>query len=154
IVTQTSMGRPSFMTVEQPSAGRLSGGLLFQAVRYAGRAVVALLVIAAGAADVPKKVLIVHSFGSAAPPFTTHSIAFETELTERPCEGVVLDEVWLAQARHADPDTEEGLVEYLQNRQAKWQRYLVVPIVSPAGIFVEQYRGRLFPGTPILYASM
>jgi len=28
-----------------------------------------------------KRVLIVHSFGSSAPPFTTHSTAFETTLT-------------------------------------------------------------------------
>ena len=31
----------------------------------------------------PKRVLIVNSFGSASSPFTTHSIAFETELTEK-----------------------------------------------------------------------
>jgi hypothetical protein len=49
---------------------------------------------------------------------------------------------------------EEALVEYLQKRQAKWQPDLVVPIGSPAGLFVEQYRGRLFPQTPILYAGM
>ena len=73
------------------------------------------------AADVPKKVLIVHSFGSAAPPFTTHSIAFETELTEGIGERVDLDEVSLDHARYADPEMEEALVEYLQKRQAKWQ---------------------------------
>src|SRR5436190_2579061 len=28
-----------------------------------------------------KRVLVVHSFVNAAPPFTTHSVAFETELT-------------------------------------------------------------------------
>jgi hypothetical protein len=44
-------------------------------------------------ADGPKRVLIVHSFGNAAPPFTTHSIAFETELTQKMGEPVDLDEV-------------------------------------------------------------
>jgi PAS domain S-box-containing protein len=125
-----------------------------RAVRCAVGALVALVIITAGAADVPKKVLIVHSFGSAAPPFTTHSITFETELTERIGERVDLDEVSLDHARYADPDMEEALVEYLQKRQAKWQPDLVVPIGSPAGIFVERYRERLFPRTPILYASM
>ena len=42
-----------------------------------------LLLTTLGAAAQPKRVLVVHSFGSAAPPFTTHSIAFETELTEK-----------------------------------------------------------------------
>ena len=38
----------------------------------------------------PKRVLVVHSFGSASPPFTTHSIAFETELTEKMGNGLIL----------------------------------------------------------------
>lgn len=101
-----------------------------------------------------KRVLIVHSFGSAAPPFTVHSIAFETELTERMGERLDLDEVSLDHARYADPDMQEALVVYLEKRQAKWQPDLVVPIGSPAGVFVAQYRERLFPRTPILYAGM
>jgi signal transduction histidine kinase len=107
----------------------------------------------ARAADA-KRVLIVHSFGSVSLPFTTHSIAFETELTERFGEKVDLDEVFLDQARFADTDLEETLVEYLQKRQARWQPDLVVPIGSPAGVFVEKYRERLFPKTPVLYSGM
>src|SRR5438876_3285671 len=101
-----------------------------------------------------KRVLVVHSFGSVAPPFTTHSIAFETELVEKMGERVDLDEVSLDMARYADPNLQEALVEYLQKRQAHWQPDLVVPIGSPAGVFVEQYRDRLFPETPILYTGM
>jgi len=101
-----------------------------------------------------KRVLIVHSFGSAAPPFTTHSIAFETELTEGMGERLDLDEVSLDHARYGDPDMLEALVAYLEKRQAKWQPDLVVPIGSPAGVFVAQYRERLFPRTTILYAGM
>src|SRR5215471_18087269 len=40
----------------------------------------------------PKRVLIIHSFGSVSPPFTTESTAFVTELTERQGEAVDLDE--------------------------------------------------------------
>jgi len=118
---------------------------------------VALLVVltAVGAAgSEPKRVLVVHSFGSVAPPFTTHSVAFETELVEKMGERVDLDEVSLDMARYADPNLQEALVEYLQKRQAHWQPDLVVPIGSPAGVFVEQYRDRLFPETPILYTGM
>src|SRR5436190_20049944 len=105
-------------------------------------------------APLAKRVLIVHSFGSAAPPFTTHSIAFETELTEKMGHQVDLDEVSLDMARYADEEMQEALVEYMQKRQAKWQPDLVVPIGSPAGVFVAQYRDRLFPETPILYTGM
>ena len=101
----------------------------------------------------PKRVLLVHSFGSAAPPFTVESTAFETELVEKMGERVDLDEVSLDMARYADSDMQEAIVDYLQKRQAKWQPDLVVPIGAPAGIFVANYRDRLFPETPILYAS-
>jgi PAS domain S-box-containing protein len=102
----------------------------------------------------PKRVLIVHSFGSAAPPFTVHSRAFETALVEKMGEPVDLDEVSLDMARYADREAQEGIVEYLRTRQARWQPDLVVPIGAPASIFVAEYRDRLFPKTPILYTSV
>src|SRR5438132_578553 len=117
-------------------------------------AVFVLLTAVYAAGSEPKRVLVVHSFGSVAPPFTTHSIAFETELVEKMGKRVDLDEVSLDMARYADPNVQEALVEYLQKRQAHWQPDLVVPIGSPAGVFVEQYRDRLFPETPILYTGM
>src|SRR5262245_61020187 len=115
-------------------------------------ALLALMTVSAAAA--PKRVLIVHSFGSAAPPFTTHSIAFETELTEKIGERVDLDEVSLDMARYADHDMQAALVEYLEKRQATWRADLVVPIGSPAGIFVAQNKDRLFPNTPIVYCGL
>src|SRR5438477_2116238 len=67
---------------------------------------------------------------------------------------VDLDEVSLDMARYADSTLQKALVEYLQKRQSHWQPDLVVPIGSPAGVFVAQYRDRLFPKTPILYTGM
>src|SRR6267378_6013034 len=110
--------------------------------------VVAILVVltaVCAAGSEPKRVLVVHSFGSVAPPFTTHSIAFETELVEKMGERVDLDEISLDVARYADSDTQEALVDYIRKRLAKWQPDLVVPIGSPAGVFVAQNRDRLFP---------
>ena len=101
-----------------------------------------------------KRVLVVHSFGSVAPPFTIHSTAFETELVEKMRQRVDLDEVSLDMARYADPHLQEALVEYLQKRQAEWKPDLVVPIGSPAGAFVAQNRARLFADTPVLYCGM
>jgi PAS domain S-box-containing protein len=107
----------------------------------------------AGAAQA-KRVLVVHSFGTVAPPFTIHSTAFETELVGRMGQRLDLDEVSLDMARYADPHLQEALVEYLQKRQAEWQPDLVVPIGSPAGVFVAQNRQRLFPNATILYCGM
>jgi signal transduction histidine kinase len=80
-------------------------------------------------------------------------MAFETELVEKMGERVDLDEVSLDMARYADREMQEAIVDYLQKRHAKWQPDLVVPIGAPASIFVANYRNRLFPETPILYAS-
>src|SRR4051794_32233761 len=87
-------------------------------------------------AATPKRVLIVHSFANVAPPFTTHSTAFETELTRKMPEPVDLDEVSLDVARYASLEMEQALVDFIRARQAKWQPDLVVPIGSPAGVFV------------------
>ena len=125
--------------------GRLSLGLL-------------LLVLTAtaftGAEPQPKRVLIVHSFGSTAPPFTTHSTAFQTTLTRELGSRVDMDEVSLDMARYAQPDMEGPFVTFLLARLAKWQPDVVVPIGSPAGRFVVKHRDRLFPGTPVIYTGM
>src|SRR3954470_7433993 len=109
---------------------------------------------AVGQAEHTKRVLIVHSFGSTAPPFTVHAMAFETELVEKIGERVDIDKVSLDMARYADSTDQEAIVESLEKRQVKWRPDLVVPIGSPAGIFVANYCDRLFPDTPILYATL
>ena len=121
-------------------------------------AVVCLIVTggahAADETEPAKRVLMVHSFGSTAPPFTTHSTAFETTLTQEMGKRIDLDQVSLDMARYAQPDMEEPFVEFLLKRLAKWQPDLVVPVGSPAGRFVAKYRDRLFPQTPVIYTGM
>jgi len=111
-----------------------------------------LSIVSAGAAEA-KRVLIVHSFGSEAPPFTRASASFLAELTERQGQLVDLDEVFLENARYADKEMQDLLVEYLEKRRATWRPDLVAAMGSPASIFVAQYRERLFPDTPIVYVS-
>ena len=105
--------------------------------------------------DAPPRVLLIHSFGRAAPPFTTASTAFETALSEEMGKRVDLDEVSLDVARYATLDMEEAIIELMRKRQTKWQPDLVVPFGSPAGIFVAEHRDRLFsPATTIIYTGM
>ena len=131
--------------------GKVRHALFFLVV--ATVAVIPLLFTSSLSAAEPKRVLLVHSFSSAAPPFTVESMAFETELVAKMGDPVDLDEVSLDMARYADREMQEAIVDYLLKRHAKWQPDLVVPIGAPASIFVANYRNRLFPETPILYAS-
>ena len=149
--TGVAATRPPDSVLRLRHIGKVRLAPFFLAVATA--AAVAFLDTSNSAAAEPKRVLLVHSFGSAAPPFTVESMAFETELVAKMGERVDLDEVSLDMARYADRDMQEAIVDYLQKRQAKWQPDLVVPIGAPASIFVANYRNRLFPETPILYAS-
>jgi signal transduction histidine kinase len=106
------------------------------------------------AAAESKRVLVIHSFGSTAPPFTTGSTAFEAALTREMGGRVDLAEVSLDMARYAESDLEEPFVEFLLLRLTKWQPDLVVPIGAPAGRFVAKHAHRLFPKTPIIYTGM
>jgi len=102
----------------------------------------------------PPRVLVVNSFGSRAPPFTTHSTAFETTLTREMGAQVDLDEVSLDMARFDQPEMEDAFADLLLKRLSKWQPDLVVSFGSPAGRFVASYRDRLFPTTPVVYDGM
>jgi hypothetical protein len=107
-----------------------------------------------GQPERPWRVLLVHSFGSSAPPFTTHSTAFESTLKRELGTAVDLDEVSLDMARYVQPDMEEAFAEFLGKRMLQWQPDLVVPIGSPAGKFVAKFRDKLFPQTPVIYTGM
>src|SRR5688572_2436119 len=77
----------------------------------------------------PRRVLVVHSFGNSAPPFTTHSTAFAAEIKRQlGTEAVDLDDVSLAVARYAQPEMEEAYAQFLGKRLSAWQPDLVVPI--------------------------
>ena len=149
--TGVASKRPPDGVLQLRDIGKVRRAPFFPVVAVA--AAIPLLFTSNGSAAEPKRVLLVHSFSSAAPPFTVESMAFETELVEKMGERVDLDEVSLDMARYADRDMQEAIVDYLQKRQRKWQPDLVVPIGAPAAIFVAKYRDQLFPETPIVYAS-
>src|SRR4051812_35673962 len=75
--------------------------------------VIPLLFTANAPAAEPKRVLIINSFGTAAPPFTIHSTSFESELVANLGEGVALDEVSLDLARYDEREMQEAMVDYL-----------------------------------------
>src|SRR5947207_955389 len=131
--------------------GGLRGQFLFV---VAIASVIGLLSTSKTTAAQPKRVLVVNSLGSGAPTFSVHATGFESALVEKMGEQVDLDEISLDMARYADPDMQKAIAEFLEKRHATWKPDLVVPIGSPAGRFVAEYRDRLFADTPILYTSL
>ncbi len=101
----------------------------------------------------PKRVLLIHSFGRAA-PIPALSLSFESELIAKMDGPVDLDEVSVDVARYADPEMQEAIAEYLEKHMAKWRPDLVVPMAAPATMFGVKYRERLFPGKPVLYVGV
>ena len=66
---------------EEPAG--IGSGPVFRLVAHpliAGVTLIMLASVSLFAATEPKRVLVVHSFGSVAPPFMTFSTAFEAEL--------------------------------------------------------------------------
>ena len=118
-----------------------------------GLVVFALMANSAAWAEA-KRVLIVHSFGRATPPFATQSTAFQTTLTKELAESVDMDEVSLDMASYGQPDLEGPFIEFLLARLSKSQPDLVIPVGAPAGQFVVKYRDRLFPRASIIYTAM
>jgi signal transduction histidine kinase len=116
--------------------------------------VFALMAANSAACAETQRVLIVHSFGRATPPFAAQSTAFQTTLTKEFGESVDINEVSLDIASYGQPDLEEPFVEFLLARLSTWQPDLVVPIGSPAGQFVVKYRNRFFPRSAIIYTAM
>jgi signal transduction histidine kinase len=100
----------------------------------------------------PRRVLMVHSFGSSVPPFTMHSTAFGSAIKRELGAEIDFDQVSLENARYGQPDLEEAFAEFLARRLATWQPDLVVPAGAPAGLFVAKFRDRLFPRTPVIYS--
>src|SRR4051794_14438418 len=68
------------------------------------------LCISRASATEPKRVLVLNSFGSNAPPFSFQSTAFKSQLVAKIGERVDLDEVSLDMTRYVDADMEKAIV--------------------------------------------
>ena len=97
----------------------------------------------------PKRVLLVHSFGNDFAPFTT----FRTELAQRLGEPVDLHEVPFLTGRNGAPPEDAPFVDYLLGLFPQRAPDLVVTIGGPALRLAQRQRQRLFPQTPMLFAS-
>jgi PAS domain S-box-containing protein len=106
------------------------------------------------AAERPRRVLILESFGRDAGPLGKMILAFRAELRARWPEPIDLFEVSLETARSNQPAEEDSVVHFLAERLAHDPVDLVVPFGTPAMEFAARHRERLFPTAPILIAGV
>ncbi|MBL9126532.1 MAG: hypothetical protein JNL97_02740, partial [Verrucomicrobiales bacterium] len=99
-------------------------------------------------AEVPRRVLVVHSFGREFAPFDAMSSAFRTELARRSAEPLEFSEVAIETARFAGAGDDRPLVEYLRNLYSARPLDLMITVAEPATQFVVRNREVLFPNVP------
>lgn len=114
-----------------------------------------VLCVALGAeAAVPKRVLILHSFGRDFAPYDTITSVFRTELARRSSEPVVFVEANLDFSRSPSEREERVFVEYLRSRFENSTPDVVVTIGPPAGRFYVRHRAELFSSTPLVIGAL
>ncbi|MDS4071335.1 MAG: ATP-binding protein [Candidatus Competibacter sp.] len=127
------------------------------AMRWLGVGLVALLLTLAmsgASAALPKRVLILDSFGRDVAPFNAGVSVFRTTLAREFGEPVDIHEMPLEAARFALSEREGALVAFLKSSFEGYPLDLVVSVGAPAAKFAAQYRERLFPDSPILFVGV
>jgi signal transduction histidine kinase len=98
----------------------------------------------------PKRVLVLHSFGREFRPWSEYARSIKAELERRSRWPLDIQEQALLAARFNNPGPEAPFVDYLGSLYQGAPPDIVVSIGAPAARFVQKYRSRLFPGTPIV----
>ena len=102
----------------------------------------------------PKLVVMLHSFGLRFKPWTDYAEAIRSEISRQSKSPVDFHDHSLLTARLNDPTSDGPFVDYLQALYAEKSPDLIVAIGAPAASFVQRYRQRLFPGTPMLFTAV
>jgi signal transduction histidine kinase len=114
-------------------------------------ALMMLMVAANGlAAAEPKRVLLLHSFGPQFVPWVFMAAEFREQLFRQSPDKIDLFEASLEGARFQQTEEEAPTVDYLVNLFRARKLDVIVTIGAPAALFVQKYRGQLFPSVPLV----
>lgn len=98
----------------------------------------------------PKRVLVLHSFGREFRPWSEYARSIKAELERQSPWPLDVQEHTLLTARFNNPGPEAPFVEYLQSLYQGQLPDIVLSIGAPAARFLQRYRGKLFPETPMV----
>ncbi|MDE5454187.1 GHKL domain-containing protein [Bradyrhizobium sp. CSA112] len=102
----------------------------------------------------PKRVLMLQSFGLRFKPWTDFAEFLRPEMTKQSKVPIDFQDHSLLTARLDDDRAHAPFVDYLQALYGAKPPDLVVALGAPAAEFVQRYRNRLFPQTPMLFTSV
>jgi len=105
------------------------------------------------AAEEPKHVLMLHSFGPRFKPWTDHARVIRSQIRRNMQGAVDFHDHSLLEARYVDAELEEPCVDYLSALYASKLPDLIITVGAPAASFVQRHRPRLFPGVPLLLTA-
>jgi signal transduction histidine kinase len=106
------------------------------------------------AAETPKRVLILHSFGPRFKPWTDYAQSIRSEISRLSQSPVEFLEHSLVNTRQAQEKSNDTFVDYLSATYADNPLDLIVALGAPAANFVQQYRQRLFPKVPMIVTAV
>ena len=132
--------------------------LTFCARTFTAALAIALLLATLGqsqAADpAPKRVLMLHSFGPRFKPWSDYEQSIRSEISRRWQKPVDFLDQSLVNARLEDENSEALFADYLHALYTRRPIDLIVAIGAPAAAFVQRYRQRLFPVTPMVFTAV
>jgi signal transduction histidine kinase len=102
----------------------------------------------------PKRVLMLHSFGLRFKPWTDFAEILRSEMSRRSNVPIDFLDHMLLTARLDDDKSDLPFVDYLRALYAEKPPDLIVAIGAPAANFVQRYRPRIFPKTPMLFTAV
>ena len=97
---------------------------------------------------------MLHSFGLRFKPWTDYAQFIRSEITRESQTPVDFHDHSLLNARLNDDKSDGPFVDYLHALYADKPPDLILAIGAPAANFVQRYRERIFPGTPMLFTAV
>ena len=97
---------------------------------------------------------MLHSFGLRFKPWTDYAQIIRSEITRNAQRAVDFHDHSLLTARLNDDKSDGPFVDYLHALYAETPPDLIIAIGAPAANFVQRYRQRIFPGTPMLFTAV
>jgi signal transduction histidine kinase len=102
----------------------------------------------------PKRVLMLQSFGLRFKPWTDFAEILRSEMSRQSKAPIDFLDHTLLTARVDDDEALAPFVDYLLALYAKKAPDLIVALGAPAADFVQRYRARLFPNTPMMFTAV